>query len=92
VKDVKVNSSRQIQPNLSSNCELNKLLEENNALKLRFHDVKDCYDSLKREARSIQDENKSLMTALRLLSNEFVNESKYRNGRNEDVKEQNLHE
>lgn len=52
----------------------------------------DCYDSLKRQARSIQDENKSLMTALTLLNNEFVNETKYRNGENEDFKEQNLHE
>ena len=75
VKEMKDNSSRQIQPNLSSNCELTKLQEENNALKLRLHDVEDCYDSLKREARSIQDENKSLMTALRLLNNEFVNET-----------------
>ena len=89
---MKANSSRQIQPNLSSNCELTKLQEENNALKLRLRDVEDCYDSLKREARSIQDENKSLMTALRLLNNEFVNETKYRNGKNEDFKEQNLHE
>ncbi|XP_068757466.1 uncharacterized protein [Montipora capricornis] len=92
VKEMKANSSRQIQPNLSSNCELTKLQEENNALKLRLRDVEDCYDSLKREARSIQDENKSLMTALRLLNNEFVNETKYRNGKNEDFKEQNLHE
>ena len=92
VKEIKANSSQQIQPNLSSNCELTKLQEENNALKLRLRDVEDCYDSLKREARSIQDENKSLMTALRLLNNEFVNETKYRNGKNEDFKEQNLHE
>ena len=34
------------------------------------------------------DENKSLMTALRLLNNESVNEAKYRNGRSEDIKEQ----
>ena len=74
----------QIQPNLSSNCDLTKLQEENNALKLKLRDVEDCYDSLKREVRSFQDENKSLMTALRLLNNEFVIETKYRNGRNED--------
>ena len=92
VKEIKANSSRQLQPNPSTNCELTKLLEENNALKQRLCDVEDCYDSLKREARSIQDENKSLMTALRLLNNESVNEAKYRNGRNEDIKEQNLHE
>ena len=54
--------------------------------------MEDCYHSLKREARSIQDENKSLMTALRLSNDESVNEAKYRNGRNEDIKEQNLHQ
>ena len=54
--------------------------------------MEDCYDSLKCEARPIQDESKSLMTAIRLLNNESVNEVKYRNGRSEDLKEQNLHE
>ena len=92
VKEMKGNSLRQIQPNLSSNCELTKLQEENNTLKVRPRDMEDCYDSLKGEARSIQDKNKSLMTALRLLNNEFVNETKYCNGKNEDFKEQNLHE
>lgn len=92
LKEIEASSSRQIKPNLSSNCELTKLLEENNALKQTLRDVEDCCDSLKREVRSIQDENKSLMTALRLLNNESVNEAKYRNGRNEDIKEQNLHE
>ena len=92
VKQIKANSSRQLQPNPSTNCELTKLLEENNALKQRLRDVEDCYDSLKREARSIQDENKSLMTALRLLNNESLNEAKYRNGRSGDIKEQTLHE
>ena len=31
VKEIKVNSSRQIFPNLTSNCELTKLQDENNA-------------------------------------------------------------
>ena len=30
VKEIKANSSRQLQPNPSTNCELTKLLEENN--------------------------------------------------------------
>ena len=32
VKEIKANSSRQLQPNPSINCELTKLLQENNAL------------------------------------------------------------
>ena len=55
-EEVRKAASRQIQLNLSSNFELTKLQEENNALKLRLRDVEDCYDSLKREARSIQDD------------------------------------
>ena len=35
------------------------------------------YDSLKRESRAIQFENKSLLTALRLLSSEIANETKH---------------
>ena len=88
MKEIKANSSRQIKPNLTSNCELTKLQEENNALKQRLRDVEDRYDSLKREARSIQDENKSLMIALRLLNNEIGKDSKYRHGRNANIKEQ----
>ena len=77
----------------TSNCELTKLQDENNALKQRLRDVEDRYDSLRREAKSIQDENKSLMTALKLLNNEINGkESKYRDGRYENIKEQNLHD
>ena len=68
---IHANSSRQILPNLTSNCELTKLQDENNALKQRLRDVEDRYDSLEREAKSIQDENESLMTALKLLNNEI---------------------
>ena len=35
------------------------------------------YDPLKRESRAIQDEKKSLLTALRLLSSEIPNETKH---------------
>ena len=69
VKEIKANSLRQIQPNLTSNCELTKLQEENNALKRRLCDVEDHYDS-------IQDKNESLMTALRLLNKE-IGKDKY---------------
>ena len=89
MKEIKANSSRQILPNLTSNCELTKLQDENNALKQRLRDVEDRYDSLKREAKSIQDENKSLMTALKLLNNEINGkESKYRDGSYENIKEE----
>ena len=36
-----------------------------------LRDVEDRYDSLEREAKSIQDENESLMIALKLLNNEI---------------------
>ena len=72
--------------NLTSNCELAKLNDENNALKQRRRNVEDGYDSLKLEAKPIQDENESLMTALKLLNNEINGkESKH-------IKEQNLHD
>ena len=92
MKEIKANSSWQILPNLTSNCELTKLQDENNALKQRLRGVEDRYYSLKREAKSIQDENKSLMTTLKLLNNEINGkESKYRDSRYENIiKEQNL--
>ena len=72
MKEIKANSSRQILTNLTSNCELTKLQDDNNALKHRLRDVQNRYDSLKREAKSIQDENKSLMTALKLLTTKLM--------------------
>ena len=51
--------------------------------------MEDRYDSLKSEAKSIQDENKSLMTVLKLLNNEINGkESKYRDGSYENIEEQ----
>ena len=35
------------------------------------------YDPLKRESKAIRDENKSLLTALRLLSSKIPNETKH---------------
>ena len=84
MKEIKANSSLQIQPNLASNCELTKLQEEHSALKQSLRDVEDRYDFFlkkrfkKREASSIQDESKSLMTALRIFNNEIGKDSKYR--------------
>ena len=51
--------------------ELTRLRNENRALRQRLRDLANSYESLKREARSILDENKSLVTALRLLNNEI---------------------
>ena len=76
MKEIKASSSRQIRPNLTSNSELTKLQDGNSALRQRLHDVEDRYDSLKREAKSIQYENKSLMTALKLLNKEIGKDSK----------------
>ena len=47
---------------------------------------------LKRKAKSIQDEKKSLVTALKLLNNEIAKESKYRDGRYENIKDKNFHD
>ena len=47
----RANSSRQILPNLTFNCELTKLQDENNALKQRLHDVEDPYYSLQWRGR-----------------------------------------
>ena len=46
-----------------------RLQDENRDLKQKLQELEMQYDSLKRESRAIQDENKSLLTALRLLSN-----------------------
>ena len=51
--------------------ELTRLRNENRALRQRLSDLENGYESLKREARTILDENKSLVTALRLLNNEI---------------------
>ncbi|CAH3182896.1 unnamed protein product, partial [Porites evermanni] len=47
-----------------------RLNDENRDLKLKLEELEMQYDSLKRESRAIQDENKSLLTALRLLNSE----------------------
>ena len=57
--------NEEIQP-----LEVTRLRNENQALRQRLSDLENSYESLKREARSILDENKSLVTALRLLNNE----------------------
>ena len=57
--------------------ELTRLRNENRALRERLSDLENGYESLKREARSILDENKSLVTALRLLNNEIDRGNKH---------------
>ena len=57
--------------------ELTRLRNENRALRQRLSDLENGYESLKREARSILDENKSLVTALRLLNNEIDKGNKH---------------
>ena len=57
--------------------ELTRLRNENRALRQRLSDLENSYESLKREARSILDENKSLVTTLRLLNNEIDKGNKH---------------
>ena len=46
-------------------------LKENQDLKRRLSEIETKYENLKAEAKIISNENKSLVTALRLLNNEF---------------------
>ena len=57
--------------------DVTRLHDENRDLKQRLQELEMQYDSLKRESRAIQDENKSLLTALRLLSSEIPSETKH---------------
>ena len=57
--------------------DVTRLHDEDRDLKQRLQELEMQYDSLKRESRAIQDENKSLLTALRLLSSEIPNETKH---------------
>ena len=57
--------------------DVTRLHDENRDLKQRLQELEMQYDSLKRESRAIQDENKSLLTALRLLSSEIPDETKH---------------
>ena len=49
--------------------ELTRLLNENRALRQGLRNLQNIYESLKREARSVLDENKSLVPAVGLLNN-----------------------
>ena len=51
--------------------DLTELLKENQDLQRRLREIESKYENLKTEAKIINDENKSLITALRLLNNEF---------------------
>ena len=52
----------------SKASEGNSLQTENNNLKQRLEDLEKRHDALRLEAKTLQDENKSLITALRLLT------------------------
>ena len=49
-----------------------QLLKENQDLRRRLREIESSYENLKADAKILRDENKSLVTALRLLSNEFT--------------------
>ena len=53
-----------------SNETIASLREENNLLNIRLQELESCNESLREEARTLSDENKSLMTVIRLLNNQ----------------------
>ena len=53
-----------------SNETIASLREENNLLNIRLQELQSRNDSLREEARTFSDENKSLMTLIRLLNNQ----------------------
>ena len=54
-----------------SSPNVTELLKENQDLQRRLLEIESKYENLKTETKIINDENKSLITALRLLNNEF---------------------
>ena len=53
-----------------SNETIASLREENNLLNIRLQELESHYESVREEARTLSDENKSLMTVIRLLNKE----------------------
>ena len=52
---------------------------ENKDLKQRLQDLEKRHDALRLEAKALHDENKNLITALRLLNGEIEKENKHSN-------------
>ena len=63
----------------SKASEGNSLQTENKNLKQRLEDLEKRHDALRLEAKTLQDENKSLITALRPLNGEIEKENKCSN-------------
>jgi len=61
---------------LSKTSEESSLQMENKDLKQRLQDLEKRHDALRLEAKALHDENKSLITALRLLNVEIEKENK----------------
>ena len=53
-----------------SNVTKASLRQENNLLNIRLQELESRYESVREEARTVSDENKSLMTVIRLLNKE----------------------
>ena len=68
---------RVLNPPLTETAEVTSLLNENRDLKRRLRDLEERYDSSKGEGNAVHDENKSLITALRLLNNEIEKVGKH---------------
>ena len=54
-----------------ANETISSLQKENDTLKQRLQELESRHTSMKQEATTLIDENKSLMTAIRLLNNEL---------------------
>ena len=63
----------------SKTSEESSLQMENKNLKQRLEDLEKRHDALRLEAKALHDENKSLITALRLLNGEIEKENKRSN-------------
>ena len=68
------------------------LRNENKDLQDKLQDLESHYITLKREANSLRDENKSLLTAIRLMNNELQNPTEVKSVPSTATNISNLHE
>ena len=68
------------------------LRNENKDLQDKFQDLESHYITLKREANSLREENKSLLTVIRLMNNELQNPAEVKSVPSTATNISNLHE
>ena len=74
VREVCIHEIKKLKSEASSsyaNETISSLQKENDTLKQRLQELESRHTSMKQEATTFSDENKSLMTAIRLLNNEL---------------------